>query len=96
MEAISVILRGKVQGVGMRNFARRKARLFNIKGYVENLPDGEVHIHAEGTEKDLQNYLKTLKKSSLAIFFSGGRIEKIEIKNVTVENHNTFLKKQST
>lgn len=79
----------------MRNFASRKARLFNIKGYVENLSDGRVHIHAEGTEKDLQSYLKTIKKGSPFVFFSGGRIKTVRTERAVPEKHLSFRKKLS-
>ena len=90
MKAYSIILRGRVQGVGMRNFAGRKARKLAITGYVENLADGSVHIHAEGTEEQLKKYLEEISKGSIATKISGGRIERIEFESVALENHTTF------
>ena len=42
-----IIVRGLVQGVGFRYFAARAARELGIRGYAENLPNGNVEIYAE-------------------------------------------------
>ena len=43
-----LIVRGVVQGVGFRVYAHREAARLGLRGYVRNLPDGEVEIVAEG------------------------------------------------
>jgi acylphosphatase len=43
-----MIVRGVVQGVGFRMYAQREARSHGLRGYVRNLPSGEVEIVAEG------------------------------------------------
>lgn len=48
---------GKVQGVGFRFYANKKAVECNIKGYVQNKPDGSVYIEAEGNEIDLLTFI---------------------------------------
>jgi len=42
MEALRVILGGRVQGVGFRYFTVEKARFHRLVGFVRNLPDGQV------------------------------------------------------
>ena len=42
------IISGEVQGVGYRFFAQRAAAEHQVKGYVRNLADGRVEVHAEG------------------------------------------------
>jgi acylphosphatase len=39
---------GRVQGVGFRYFARQRAELHGVAGFVRNLPDGTVEVQAEG------------------------------------------------
>lgn len=48
---------GKVQGVGYRNFALKKAKSLNITGFVKNQEDGSVYIEVEGREEDLNLFL---------------------------------------
>lgn len=48
---------GRVQGVGFRYYAQKKARELGISGYVKNIPDGSVHIEAEGNDEAVEQYL---------------------------------------
>jgi acylphosphatase len=38
--SLRAIVRGRVQGVGFRDFVWRRARFLGLSGYVRNLPDG--------------------------------------------------------
>lgn len=68
------VIRGKVQMVMYRDFAKRKARGLHIVGTVKNLPDKTVEVYAQGEEKDLNAYLKKLHRGSI---FS--RVEGVEV-----------------
>lgn len=48
---------GRVQGVGFRAEVLAVARGFEVTGYVENLADGRVHLHAEGSEPEVEAFL---------------------------------------
>jgi acylphosphatase len=48
MQRITVLVSGRVQGIGYRNFTRKKALELGLSGYAENLPDGRVEVVAEG------------------------------------------------
>jgi acylphosphatase len=48
---------GHVQGVGFRYTVCSIARGFEVSGYVRNLPDGRVHLVAEGDASELKAFL---------------------------------------
>ena len=47
-EARRWYIRGRVQGVGYRNFAQRAASELGLTGYARNLDDGRVEVYAAG------------------------------------------------
>ncbi len=49
--------RGHVQGVGFRYTVAGIARRHPVTGYVNNLPDGRVHLVCEGTPEALGLFL---------------------------------------
>ena len=57
-----VIITGKVQGVGFRNFTQLNARQLGINGYAKNLPNGTVEVVAEGDKAQLDTLVTLLKK----------------------------------
>ena len=57
-----VIITGKVQGVGFRNFTQLNARQLGINGYAKNLPNGTVEVVAEGDKAQLDTLVALLKK----------------------------------
>lgn len=42
-------IRGRVQGVGYRNFTQWAAQTIGVSGYTRNLDDGRVEVYAIGT-----------------------------------------------
>lgn len=48
---------GRVQGVGFRAEVLAVARGYEVTGYVQNLPDGRVLLHAEGAEAEIEAFL---------------------------------------
>ena len=52
--ARQITVLGHVQGVGFRYDCRRQAHLFGLAGWVRNVSDGSVVIHAEGSEEALE------------------------------------------
>lgn len=42
-------VRGRVQGVGFRNFVQREAVSLGLTGWVRNLDNGDVEVHAQGS-----------------------------------------------
>lgn len=56
--ALGIKCYGKVQGVFFRASAKTAAEDLELCGWVRNEPDGTVLIHAEGNDKNLDEFLK--------------------------------------
>jgi acylphosphatase len=52
---------GRVQGVGFRYFATKKAEELNLNGWVKNMPDGSVEVMLSGDDKLIEEMLKHLR-----------------------------------
>ena len=63
-ERIEAIVSGKVQMVFYRDFATKAATALGIVGETKNLPDGTVHVIAEGPREKLEAYVEELRKGS--------------------------------
>lgn len=48
-ERVILTVSGRVQGVGYRRSAQQKAEQLGLSGWVQNLPNGDVKLLAEGT-----------------------------------------------
>lgn len=50
MQAIKLLISGKVQGVGYRRWFEKQSIALKLNGYVKNLPTGEVEAVVVGDE----------------------------------------------
>ena len=48
---------GRVQGVGFRYFAQMNAAQFHVTGWVKNMYDGSVTAEAQGTKKQIEDFI---------------------------------------
>ena len=55
-----IIVEGDVQKVGYRDYVQKVARKLGVKGYVENLRDGNVQVVCEADEDVLEEFAKAL------------------------------------
>lgn len=61
--SLRAVVRGRVQGVGFRDFVYTRARFLGLTGYVRNLPDDcSVEVVAEGRRADLEQLLEYLRE----------------------------------
>jgi len=61
--ALRAVVRGRVQGVGFRDYVYTRARFLGLRGYVRNLPDGRsLEVVAEGPREDLEQLLEYLRE----------------------------------
>ena len=57
-----VIVRGRVQGVGFRWFAREHARTLRLAGWVRNLADGMVELEVEGPADRVAEFMAHVRE----------------------------------
>ncbi|MEN3015129.1 MAG: acylphosphatase [bacterium] len=64
MIALILNIKGKVQGVGMRYFIRKRAIELGISGYAKNLADGSVEALLIGDQQKIQILIDKIKNES--------------------------------
>jgi acylphosphatase len=70
-------LKGRVQGVGFRYFTLLTANELGIKGWVRNLSNGDLEVHAEGPEGEMRQFLLQIESGpSFAI------VEHVDVQKV--------------
>ncbi|GBD33363.1 MAG: hypothetical protein KatS3mg081_0449 [Gemmatimonadales bacterium] len=74
------VIYGLVQGVGFRWFVKRRADRLGLKGWVRNLPGGQVEVVAEGPEETLRELEEILKKGPPA-----ARVDRVERSHMSDE-----------
>ncbi len=60
--AAEILVEGRVQGVGYRNYVERKATQLGLAGYVMNLKDGRVRVRVEGARDVIDELVRDLGK----------------------------------
>jgi acylphosphatase len=59
---VTAYFSGRVQGVGFRYEALQVAKGYEVSGCVFNLPDGRVHLEAEGSREEVQDFIVALQE----------------------------------
>lgn len=70
-----VIVSGFVQGVGFRQFIKKEAQKFNLKGWVKNIDRGRVEALFDGEKEVIEKIIRECKKGPFLA----------EVKDVDVE-----------
>ncbi len=60
--ALHIIIHGEVHGVSFRASTQTKALELSLTGWVRNLSNGTVEIHAEGSRDSLNQLIKWCQK----------------------------------
>ena len=68
MKKVILHISGNVQQVGFRAKAVAIANALDIKGNVQNLPDGKVKIVAEGEDADLERFIQGINIKNTLIY----------------------------
>ncbi len=69
-----ITVKGKVQGVGFRYFVYRNALAIGVNGFVKNMPNGDVYVEAQGSQEQLDEFIRTCKMGP-----SRARVDKVEV-----------------
>ena len=73
--AAEILVEGHVQGVGYRDYARRRAAVLGLAGWVMNLRDGRVRVRAEGPRVVIEKLVRALEKGPPL-----SRIDRVEVR----------------
>ncbi|SRR5712692_2821271 len=60
--AAEILVEGRVQGVGYRNYVQRKAVQLGLAGYVMNMKDGRVRVRVEGSRDAIEELTREITK----------------------------------
>ena len=80
-----VFVRGSVQGVGFRWFAKELADSLAIAGWVRNRKDGSVELEAEGIGGSLDEYERRLRTGN-----PSARVSEIAAVTIAPRGENGF------
>jgi acylphosphatase len=69
------VISGYVQGVGYRWWVMRKAKQYDLKGYVRNLYDGDVEVEVEGNRSMIIDFVKELRIGPTSASITGANIQ---------------------
>jgi DNA ligase D-like protein (predicted 3'-phosphoesterase) len=83
--AVRAVVRGEVQGVGLRDATVRRARRLEVMGWIRNAEDGSVLVHAEGPEGAVEELVAFLREGPGA-----ARVAEVEVEAVRAEGHEQF------
>lgn len=62
---IYCVVKGRVQGVGYRDFIDRYAKEHTLSGWITNKSDGSVEMVLQGTPDELKDCIEILNQGSL-------------------------------
>jgi acylphosphatase len=85
MKHLNVTVTGRVQRVGYRFSAMEAACRLSINGFVMNSGHSEVYIEAEGTEENMEHFIRWCRKGPL-----GSRVDHIEVIEAPMKNFTKF------
>ncbi len=85
IEAVHIIVHGRVQGVWFRAGTKEKADELGLFGWVKNRPEGTVEIHAEGEKSQLDKFIAWCHKGTPA-----ANVTSLELDPGSLQNFTTF------
>lgn len=69
-----IVVKGRVQKAGYRDFVDEVAYHLNLKGYIKNLPDRTVEVVCEGRKENIEKFAAQIKIKEYPI-----RVDKVDI-----------------
>lgn len=85
MNHLIITVSGKVQGVSFRISTKAVADQLGVKGYIKNLPSGDVFIEAEGDDFSLESFLEWCNEGPLQ-----ANVQNVEVVEGDLKNYRNF------
>lgn len=82
-----LVVRGRVQGVGYRNYIEYKANQLGIKGWVRNRRDGSVEAVVQGGLAAVAEIIECAKRGPRT-----AEVATVEIGNAEEEHHGFVVR----
>ncbi len=80
MKALHMKISGIVQGVWFRASTKDQADRYGVSGWVRNVMDGSVEVHAQGDEEAVKNLYQWCRRGP-----SGAVVESVDAYDVKPE-----------
>ena len=80
-----ILISGRVQGVGFRAAARKQARAMQLRGWVENLPNGAVRAVISGDPESCTRFIHWCREGSAYSW-----VEKVDLREMKPESLGPF------
>lgn len=75
LKQVTLVVRGRVQGVYFRASSQREAKRLGLSGWVKNRGDGSVEMLAEGEEEGLKDLIAWANRGP-----SAARVERVDVR----------------
>ena len=79
------VISGRVQGVGFRAFAQHAAHALGVAGWAQNLDNGDVEVHANGSPQHLDDFEARLRQGP-----RWGEVRSVKVLEVEVSDTSGF------
>jgi acylphosphatase len=80
-----LLLRGKVQGVFFRDFAKQNANKLGLVGYAKNLKDGKLEILVQGEDKKIEAFVRLCRTGPIF-----AKVDKLDIEEEQIEDPSDY------
>ena len=75
---VHLIISGRVQGVGFRQYLRHKARKLGVTGWVTNTKNGTVEAHFQGEKDPVDQMVRIAKRGPFT-----AQVEAVKVTELT-------------
>ncbi len=85
MKRVRMVIKGKVQGVFFRDFAKQNANKLGIVGYAKNLRNGNLEIVAQGQEAKIGEFVRLCRRGPIF-----AKVEDVEVIDENIEDEEDY------
>lgn len=85
VKRVRIVIKGKVQGVFFRDFAKQNANKLGIVGYAKNLKNGNLEIVAQGQEANVSDFVKLCRRGPIF-----AKVEGVEVIDEKIEDEGDY------